>query len=160
MYKQMRKISILSLVIGLAIPAFPAMAQDEEPVRDESTTRCISVRSIRSTDIIDDRNVLFYMRGDVVYQNILSRRCPGLAREDRFSYKVSAGQLCDLDVIYVLYSDARGMRDGPACGLGQFIKMTREDAKALKEGPKEAPPPKPLPMPEPEEVGGDDETEE
>jgi len=159
MHKQTRRILIASLLIGLAIPALPSSAQDEEPVRDDSTTSCISVRSIRSTDIIDDRNVLFYMRGDVVYHNILSRRCPGLAREDRFSYRTSVGRLCDIDSINVLYRDARGMRPGAACGLGQFIKITREDAKALKEGPKEAPPPKPLPMPTPEEVGTEKETE-
>lgn len=156
MYKQMKRISLLSLLAGLAVPTF---AQDEEPVRDDSVTNCISVRSIRSTDIIDDRNVLFFMRGDVVYHNILSRRCPGLAREDRFSYRTAASRLCDIDSINVLYRDARGMRPGAACGLGKFIKITREDARALKEGPTEEPPPKPLPMPEPEEIGAEKEAE-
>lgn len=155
----MTNISLMSLVIGLAMATLPALAQDEEPTVDDGTTRCISIRSIRSTDIIDDRNVLFYMRGNVVYHNILSRRCPGLAREDRFSYKPSSGRLCDIDSINVLYRDARGMRTGAACGLGRFIKITREDAKALKEGPKEDPPPKPLPMPEPEEIGSEKEPE-
>lgn len=160
MYKQMTKFSLLSLLAGLTMPALAAFAQDEEPVRDDSTTSCISVRSIRSTDIIDDRNVLFYMRGDVVYHNILSRRCPGLAREDRFSYRTASSRLCDIDSINVLYRDARGMRPGAACRLGKFFKITREDAKALKEGPTEEPPPKPLPMPEPEEIGVGSETEQ
>ncbi|MGI9204270.1 MAG: hypothetical protein ACR2Q3_09680 [Woeseiaceae bacterium] len=154
----MIKISFLSLVASMAMPALSALAQDEEPERDDSTTSCISVRGIRSTDIIDDRNILFYMRGDVVYHNILSRRCPGLAREDRFSYRSTSSRLCDIDSINVLYRDARGMRPGAACGLGKFFKITREDAKALKEGPTEDPAPKPLPMPEPEEVGSEEES--
>jgi len=160
MYKQMTKNVLLGLLAGLTFPALAAYAQDEEPISDDNVTSCISVRSIRTTDIIDDRNILFYMRGDVVYHNILSRRCPGLAREDRFSYRTAASRLCDIDSINVLHSDARGMRPGTACGLGKFIKITREDAQALKDGPTENPPPKPLPMPEPEKIGAENDPEQ
>ncbi len=146
--------------IALALVT-PAAAQNEaptdeavnKPVIDDSTERCISVRSIKRTEIIDDRNVLFHMRRKVVYHNILSHRCVGLAREGRMSYKTSSGRLCDNDSISVLQRDSFGLRAGIQCGLGMFHKMSREDAEALKEGSGKPPPSRPLPMPKPQEVG-------
>lgn len=161
MYKQIRKLLIMSAAMGVAIPA---AAQDEDPVSDDvddGARSCISLRTIRRTEIIDDRNILFHMRGSTVYHNILPRQCGGLARENRFSYKTTIGRLCSLDLITVLYSDPFGLREGNSCQLGMFHEITREDAKALKEGLNTEPPANPLPMPAPQEIGvGEDEPEE
>jgi hypothetical protein len=159
MYKHTSKLLIAGLLAAWVIPA-PAQEvaeQEDEPSIDENTERCIDLRRVRRTEIVDDRNILFYMNGDIVYHNILPRRCNGLAREDRFSYKTSIGRLCDLDTIAVLYNDVRGLREGNRCGLGLFHKITKEDAEAFKEAEKQGPEANPLPMPEPEEV--DDETD-
>ncbi len=153
MYKQIRKYSAIGVALCIAIPVF---AQDEDPVEDDydgEARTCIDLRSVRRTEVIDDRNVLFYMRGSTVYHNILPHQCGGLAREDRFSYTTSIGRLCSLDMIRVLYSDPFGLREGNACQLGKFHKITREDAKAMKENPINEPAANPLPMPEPQEVG-------
>jgi len=160
MYKQIRNLLLICVAIGVTIPA---VAQDEDPVVDEaddSTSRCISLRTIRSTDVVDDRNILFHMRGDIVYHNILPRKCNSLAREDRFSYRASVGRLCSNDTINVLYNSGPGLREGNACQLGIFYKMTREDAKAFKEAPEPEPQANPLPMPAPEEVGVEEEETE
>jgi hypothetical protein len=157
MYKQIRKLLLMIVVVGANIPA---VAQDEDPVIDESDDRvrnCVSLRTVRSTDIIDDRNIFFHMRGDVVYHNVLPRRCNGLAREDRFTYRTSVGKLCSNDMIFVLYNSGNGLRRGNACKLGAFYEMTREDAKAYKEAPEIEPQPNPLPMPAPQEIGADEE---
>lgn len=154
MSKQISRLLVLTLVS--ALPVLPAALAEEEPTVGENSRRCINLRSIRGTDVIDDRNILFYAGGDKVYHNILPRACGGLKREDRFSYEVRTGSLCNTDRISVLYDDAFGMRDGPSCRLGLFHEITREDAKALIEKGNEPPRAEPLPMPEPEEVGAED----
>ena len=161
MYKH-RKPNLLTftLVAATLVAGVPVLAQEDEPTIDESTERCISIHRIRRTDVVDDQNVLFYMRGSDVYLNTLARRCPGLAREGRFSYKTSLSRLCQLDSIAVLYSEGSGLREGPRCGLGMFHKITQEDAEAIKEGANAEPEAEPLPLPEPEEVGGEEKDPE
>jgi len=157
MYKPMKLIPIVAL---LATAALPLHAQEEEaPVVDEDAVRCLNLRMVRRTDVVDDRNILFYMRGGDVYHNILPRACSGLAREDRFSYKTSLGKLCQIDNIRVLYDDPFGLREGISCSLGYFHKISEEDAKALQEGVGKGPEAAPLPMPEPGEVGDEDDTD-
>jgi hypothetical protein len=160
MYKHTSKLLISGILIAWTVAAGAQEsepAQEDTPSIDENTERCIDLRRVRRTEVVDDRNILFYMNGDTVYHNILPRRCNGLAREDRFSYKTSIGRLCDLDTIAVLYNDMNGLREGNRCGLGLFHKITKEDAEAYKEAEKQGPAANPLPMPEPEEV--DDETD-
>jgi hypothetical protein len=157
MYKQIGKLSGIAVAFCIM---FPAMAQDVEPVVEDDGVdvhQCINLRTIRRTDIVDDRNVLFYMHGDTVYHNILPRQCHGLARENRFSYTTTIGRLCSLDTIRVLYDGAFGLQQGAGCTLGTFHKITREDAKALKETPVNQPTANPLPMPEPQEVGAEED---
>ena len=151
----MKKLLIAGFLVGWH---FPIAAQDEEPVLTEESTNCIDLRRVRRTEVIDDKNILFHMTGNVVYHNILPRQCNGLAREDRFSYKVSTNRLCRLDSIAVLYSGgASGLSEGNRCGLGLFHEITKEDAEAYKEGLKSRPEAEPLPMPEPGEVDGEND---
>jgi hypothetical protein len=164
MYKQIGKLSgILSGTVVALCVMTPAVAQDNEPAVKEYDTdgeSCIDLRSVRRTEIIDDRNILFHMRGKTVYHNILPHQCGGLARENRFSYTTSIGRLCSLDMIHVLYTDPFGLREGNACSLGKFHEISREDAEAMKETQINEPVANPLPMPEPEEVGVDEEDPE
>lgn len=156
MYKQIRQIVITATALGVMMPA---SAQDTDEVVDDigdRTSNCITLRNVRRTEVIDDRNVLYHMRGRTIYHNILPRQCGGLAREKRFSYSTTMGRLCNLDSITVLYNDPFGLGSGNSCQLGKFHKITREDAKALKEPGNNEPAANPLPMPPPQEVGVDD----
>ena len=165
MHKPIRHFLAIAAAFCVAIPV---LGQEENPAEEEAeestgemmddlTRSCISLRSLRRTEVIDDRNVLFRMRGRTVYHNILPNQCGGLGREKRFSYDSTFGRLCQGDLIRVLYSDSFGtfgMREGAGCRVGAFHKITQEDAKALKEGPVRAPASSvPLPMPAPQEVG-------
>ena len=164
MYKQIKKWMSAGILL-VTLFCSPAGAQDkqvdvteEEPVYDENTAQCISLRDIRRTKVVDDRNVLFYTRGKTVYHNVLPRSCSGLAREDRFSYQTSIGRLCRLDQISVLYNDPFGMRAGNRCSLGVFHKIDRDDAKAfIDSADNDVPVANPLPMPAPQEVGASQE---
>ena len=132
----------------------PATVTAQDPPGDAQ--RCIALNSIRSTRVVDDSTVLFYGRGDRVYVNRLPQRCPGLRANRTFMYRTTMSQLCDIDVITVLYDRPFGFMPGPSCGLGRFQPISREDADLLLKGtekPPEAQPvepadPEPVPRPE------------
>ena len=85
----------LALLLALLAPG-PSLADEDE---EENARNCIHVSRIRSTKIVDDLRILFYMRGKPDYLSILPRQCRGLSREGRFSYRVSANTLCQLVVV-------------------------------------------------------------
>ena len=155
----MNKLVIFFIALGLTVVAErQALAQDDDS-SDAGGERCINIRRIRSTTIVDDNNILFYMSGSQVYHNILPRTCIGLSREGRFSYKTSASQLCDLDNINVLMAGARGMTPGRSCGLGRFHPISPEQADALRNPEPQDIPPEEIETAEPEEIGADSESQ-
>ncbi len=159
MIKQMHlSVLLFSLLSLLAVT--PSLADEDvavDEVDDINTKQCIRVRSLRSTKVIDDLNIIFFMVGSKTYHNILPRQCHGLAREERFSYETRSGNLCNLDTIRILYQGGSGLQQGNACRLGLFHPISREDADALTEKSHEPPQAEPIPLPEPEEIGGNDE---
>ncbi len=68
--------SALPMLMGSIV-----QAEDDAEVFSEPKD-CISLTQLDRTDIIDDRNILFYMRGKEVYLNQLPHRCPGLRMSD------------------------------------------------------------------------------
>lgn len=149
---------ILTALCVSGVSQQPAMAQDNEFAEGDAE-RCINIRRIRRTKIVDDDNIIFYLSNSKAYHNILPRTCNGLKREDRFSYKTSASQLCDLDNITILMGGATGMRAGRTCGLGLFHPISGEQADALLNPEEKGEPPEEMSMPEPEEIGTEDDTE-
>ncbi len=79
---------------------------------------CISLTTISHTRVRSESVIDFYMRGGQVYRNTLPSSCPGLAFEERFTYRTSLNQLCAVDTITVLY--ASGPQQGATCALGPF----------------------------------------
>jgi hypothetical protein len=111
-------------------------AEDDAARADASFDRtpkdCVTVSDIRQTVAIDDRTILFYLRGgNRIYRNYLPRECPGLERENRIGYKTSTSRLCDVDLITVLEQFGAGLRPGFTCPLGDFIPITKEEAEDL-----------------------------
>ena len=131
----------------LSLSPFAAALADDPP--EEGGERCVNMRTVSRTEIIDDQTILFYMRGGEIYRNYLPHRCSGLAREERFSYSTTVSRLCDMDTITVLYSHGVGLSSGASCGLGKFYPISEEEAQAFKETPDLEP--EPLPPAEPEE---------
>ena len=83
--------------------------------------------------MLDDHNILFYMRGGDIYRNYLSNRCAGLSRREAFMYRTTSSQLCDIDLITVLMPGGAGFFPGPSCGLGKFYPVTETEVEGLKE---------------------------
>lgn len=103
-----------------------------EPDPNLAFDRCVTVSRIANTDVLDDQNILFEMRGGDLYRNFLTSRCPGLRIRDAFSYQSRTGSLCRGDLIEVLENVGIGPQVGAPCQLGGFYPMTTEEAEALE----------------------------
>ena len=126
-------IRVLLLTLLLVGPSMAA--EDDEldaDLVDREPVNCVTVNRIRRTDIIDDNNILFYMRGGKIYRNYMQRKCPRLKSQDSFTYDVRTNSLCNVDLIYVLERFGSSLRRGPACGLGMFYEISAEEAERLK----------------------------
>lgn len=108
-----------------------ALAQDDGTL-DRTPADCVVVSNIDKTEVIDDYTILFFMRGNQIYRNQLPRRCPTLAREDRFSYRTTSNRLCDIDTVTVLEQRGLRLEAGFTCGLGPFHPITAEEVAELK----------------------------
>ena len=104
---------------------------------DREGERCINTRAIRDTDIVDERTILFEMRGGVHYVNYLRHDCRSLLREERFSYRITGGRLCSVDTIRVIEDFGGFIQEGMSCGLGSFYPITEEEAEILALEPEE-----------------------
>lgn len=128
-------------ICGIALTAWAGMtcgtawAQGgaDEAFDDRAWEDCVPHRRIDTTSVIDDRTVIFYMRGGEIYENRLDRVCPRLERAGRFSYSVSTGRLCSNDMITVF--DPFDPAPGVSCGLGDFRPILLEEAERLERGP-------------------------
>lgn len=154
MIKEFAKKSMaLSLVFGLGcglvslVAISPAMAVDDkkqdpiEKLKEKykftgKYKNCVNTRMIRRTKALDDKNILFELRGkNNVYLNTMALNCPRLKFEDRFSYTLrGTNDLCDVDIIFVLDMN---MNTFGGCGLGKFQKL-EEWPKDKKEDKKDA----------------------
>lgn len=115
--------------IVLAMAAVPADAV-ARPKKDANilskyektgeTVSCVSLMSVRDTDIIDDYAMLVDMGRDM-YLNEMTGRCSGLSREGRYVHEAPHGRMCRGDIIRVL--DSFGGYRG-SCVLGAFEKLT------------------------------------
>ena len=112
-------------------------AFSEDFAFDREGERCISTRNIRHTDILDERTILFRMRGGDYFVNYLRHDCRSLLREERFSYRTTGGRLCQVDTIRVLEDFGGFIQEGMSCGLGLFYPITEEEADFLALEPEE-----------------------
>ncbi len=117
----------------LLLTAFISLANaTDADLQVDLVENCVSISRIDHTRIIDDRTIVFYMRGDQIYINHLPKRCPGLKRADSYSYRTALNQLCNVDVIRVLDSFGGDLpRPGVACGLGKFSLSSAEALELL-----------------------------
>jgi hypothetical protein len=90
---------------------------------------CLSTMNIRSTRVIDNSTIDFTTVGGKVYRNTLPHNCPSLGFEQRFSYRTSTSQLCNVDTIRVLQSYGGRIQEGGGCGLGKFQPMEKVQAR-------------------------------
>lgn len=146
-----RAYSLTGILLLLTLPPTTStFAQDDGDV-DEGGERCIHTRRISNTRIVDKQNILFYMRGGVIYHNELPRSCFGLRPGKTISYRTSLSRLCSNELITLLDSFGMGMSRGPSCAIGKFRPVTKEEADAIRHGPDADIEPEPIEPAKPEE---------
>jgi len=95
---------------------------------------CVYMGDVRRTAILDDNNILFYMRNGTVYQNHLRNTCFMLRSANRFTYGSSAlRRLCAGDLIQVLPESSFGGAPFPmaTCNLGTYLQIEKDVADDL-----------------------------
>ncbi len=129
-----RSSRVMTMAAAAALFANFAAAQDDEAEAfDRTPEECISVSRIDRTEVLDDRTVIFHMRGRrEAYRNYLPRSCPNLDRSKRFMYEIRSGRLCDIDTITVLEQFGTRLERGFTCQLGAFYPVTQEDIEELR----------------------------
>lgn len=105
------------LGLTLASTGFAA----DKPTPAEGGERCVQIKDIRRTEVVDNQNILFYVRNKKVYNNHLPHSCGGLAAGNAFQYETSQSELCDTDIIRVVNSTTGELLPGASCGLGLFV---------------------------------------
>jgi hypothetical protein len=114
--------------------AGPAVQAQEE--LDRTPVNCLTVGRIDRDVAINDRIILFYVKGGAIYRNDLPGSCTILQLgETRLTYlyrtqTARLTQVCDVDMITV---------DTPAnrrntCELGKFTPITAEEAELYRSG--------------------------
>ena len=148
MTKQIYMLILLACLLNLPA-AVPSMADE---VKDEGPRNCLTTRRITKTIVVNDLNILFLVTGKTAYLNILPKQCQGLSRYRRFTYRTTAGSLCNLDTIRIISGSGY---PGKTCVLGSFHPVDKADALAIIEEPRQPPKAQPLPSAEVEDIFGD-----
>jgi hypothetical protein len=121
----MKNALVILGAIGVASSGFAVAYAREKTSAPEvravgEPKNCVSTHQIRSTRIIDGSTIDFKMAGGKTYRNTLPYSCPGLRRDDAFSYRTSTSQLCNVDIIRVVENYGGRLQEGAGCGLGKF----------------------------------------
>jgi hypothetical protein len=124
--------------VGVAVVVLAGARSDAQSDGVAAERRCVPLASIDRSVVVDDRTLLFYMRDKTVLQNRLASACPGLSRENKFSYRVAQSQLCALDAITVLEDRGVGLIQTSSCALGPFSPIDAASAEALRDEGKSA----------------------
>ncbi len=105
---------------GAAAQSTPRSQQRWTP--DGPPVNCISLQSIRSTHVVDDRTINFVVSNTRMFTNTLPRACAGLGMNRAFSHNSRTTQLCAVNSITVVRPGGN-RNPGPSCGLGPFQPM-------------------------------------
>lgn len=118
---------ILLAPLALTLTAADSERSDIPPARvTGEPVSCIRLTQFSDTRIRDDHTVDFLRNSRQGWRNTLPQRCSGLRSANAFTYKVSTGELCSVDIITVLDNVGGGLQRGGSCGLGQFVPIELE----------------------------------
>jgi hypothetical protein len=124
-------ITTAALLGAIGATNVAAQAPAQEPPPDAKS--CAYLPDIDHTKIVDDRNILFYLRDDTILQNSLREPCYGLRAKNRFTYGSSSlKRLCMGDMITLLTDlSFGGVAPSNTCKLGMFLPVDHDEADDL-----------------------------
>jgi hypothetical protein len=128
------------------------MAHADEPAAARAATACLNHSTIRTTKVLDNRNVLFTTRDRTTYHNQLGRQCLGMNRTTPLSFTYSDSRLCAGSTFTVMLRTGASSNlvpyttpgtnehialqgpsfvPGPTCELGMFSPVSADEVAAL-----------------------------
>ena len=104
------------------------------------SVRCLSARRIRSATALDERHIVFRVSRNELYLVQLSRRCPGIRRNDTIVYETTSGMsVCRNDSVRGIFGYGLDNRQlGPRCPIPGFQRITPEQLELVRESLKQA----------------------
>ncbi|MDE0349796.1 MAG: DUF6491 family protein [Gammaproteobacteria bacterium] len=117
------------------LEAIIAAILDVDAVEEYDTSEnCIPRSRISRTEILNERFVVFHLRGDEKYLVQFRHRCPGLRRNGTMRLETRSFRLCSMDTIQGFYEMGIGRGTwGPSCMIPGFEPVTREQVAIIKE---------------------------
>ena len=108
---------------------------DVESVEEyDIAERCIARSRISRTEILNERFVVFHLRGDEKYLVQFRHRCPGLRRHGTMRLETRSFRVCSMDTIQGLFEMGVGRGTwGPNCMIPSFEPVTEEQVAIIKE---------------------------
>jgi hypothetical protein len=125
-----------AVLVAACFADTPARAQQDQEELDRTPVNCLTVGRIDRDMAINDRIILFYVKGGSVYRNDLPGSCTILQLgETRLTYlyrtqTARLTQVCDVDMITIDTPEHRRN----ACELGKFTPITPEEAELYRSG--------------------------
>ena len=94
---------------------------------------CVYLPDVDHTKIVDNRNILFYLRNNTILQNSMREQCYGLHDKTRFTYGTSVlKRLCAGDMITLLADlSFGGVASANTCKLGMFLPVDADEVDDL-----------------------------
>ena len=126
-----KRIATFGAIAALWTMAGPSLAAGEG---DSDALRCLSLMRVDHTSVIDNQNVLFYLRGGDIYLNHLAHPAPGLERNRPFLHQTTTGQICKSDIVTVLEEWSFGFTEGASSTFGLFEPIDAATADSMKQG--------------------------
>jgi len=147
----LRPLLLLAAVLGAAAQVGSAVAVEEKE-EAKTAAACLRRTEIKSTKVLDARNVLVTMRDRSTYRSQLAKQCPGLRRGSAMSLTYSDNKLCAGSTFTVLMRAGASTNStsvtvpgsnehlsvpGPAfvpgavCQLGIFTPISEDEINAL-----------------------------
>ena len=138
----------LTIAVLCTAPVCAAFADDDAT---SVATTCLTRYDIRSTKVLNDRNILFVMRDRTTYNNPLPRECRGMHRGSPLAFAYADSKLCAGSTFTVLMrssstqmpytnpvTNEHMVLQGPSltpigtCQLGMFAPVTADEVDELK----------------------------
>lgn len=137
------RVCVLGLAAMSVVATGPARAQQPDPETvaaaeanadylDRTPVRCVTLPRVRDTEVIDDRTILFSLRGGDHYLNVMDQTCFGLESSRRFILESRTSRLCSSDLIQPFRQFGSTIAPGIFCRIGEFHPLTQAEADMLE----------------------------
>ena len=124
----MREATLRSVALAALLAAAGGTSTRAQAPTPDVAQACIYETNIDHTRILDDRNILFFMRDHMTYQNTLKDQCYSLKAAKRFAYgEASMHRLCTGNLISVVHDVTPGVLSrNSMCRLGMFVPVDKD----------------------------------